>query len=130
MFTKDKKMNRELGIITKATLEIKERGILNFYIYIDYENGCSQVIGGLALDEYNKGTKERIGTAYGCEMIRQLLLCLNVNDFAEMKGTHLWVIGDGYGFGFKVKGIQALKDNGGKKVIFNDIYEKFAKDLQ
>ena len=33
-----------------------------------------QGIGGIALDEYCKEKKERIGTAYGCEMIRRLLL--------------------------------------------------------
>jgi len=116
-------MNKQLGIITKANLEIKERGILNFWLYVDYEEGCSQGVGGIVLDEYNEDTKERVGTAYGCEMIRQLLLCLNVNDFSEMKGIHIWVVGEGEGFSFKPKGIQALRDNGGKKVIFDDILE-------
>ena len=79
-------MNKKLAKIRKAGLEIKERGILNFWIFVDYEEGCSQGIGGMALDEYDKEKEERVGTAYGCEMIRRLLLELNVDDFSEMSG--------------------------------------------
>ena len=58
-------------------------------------------------------------------MIRQLLSCLNVDDFSEMKGIHIYVLGEGEGFGFKPKGIQALRDNGGKSVIFEDVGRMF-----
>ena len=47
-------MNKELARITSASLEIKERGILNFWINVDYENGFSQGIGGIVLDAYDK----------------------------------------------------------------------------
>ena len=74
-------MDKRLAKISKASLEIQERGILNFWIHVEYEEGCSQVVGGYALDEYCEEKGERIGTAYGCEMIRQLLIELRVNDF-------------------------------------------------
>ena len=121
-------MNEKLGIITKASLNIHERGILMFYIYIDYEDGWSQMIGDIALDEYNNKTKDRIGTAYGCEIIRQLLLCLNVNDFSEMAGKHLFVLGEEHGIQFKALGIRALRDNGGKELIFNNVYKQMIKE--
>lgn len=118
-------MQKQLAKIKSASLEIKERGILNFWIIVDYEEGYSQGIGGLALDTYDKILQERIGTAYGCEMIRQLLLCLDVNDFSEMVGKNIWVLGEGSGLSFTPKGIQRLKtDSGDKKyitVIFSDI---------
>jgi len=118
-------MKKELAKIRKAGLEIQERGILNFWIHVDYESGCSQGVGGYALDTYNPARKEREGTAYGCEIIRQLLLCLNVNDFSEMAGKNIWVLGEGEGLSFKPKGIQRLSTDKGsdkhKAVIFEDV---------
>jgi len=102
-------MDKKLAKITSAALDIKERGILSFWIQVDYEDGLSQGLGGIALDEYNTEKKERVGTAYGCEMIRRVLIALDVNDFSEMKGKHIWVLGIGDGFSFEPKGIQALK---------------------
>jgi hypothetical protein len=121
-------MNKKLAKISKASLEIKERGILNFWIYVDYEEGCSQEVGGIVLDTYDKTKECRVGTAYGCEVIRQLLLALDVNDFSEMKGKHVWVLGEGEYLNFKPKGIQPLYvDNKSKNkpVIFDDILKEF-----
>ncbi len=79
------------------------------------------------LDDWCKEKEERVGTAYGCEMIRRLLLELCVNDFSEMKGKHVWVIGEGEGLNFKPTGIQSLRvDNPkSKPVIFSEVAEMF-----
>lgn len=120
-------MKKQLAKITSAKLEIQERGILNFWIFVKYENGGNQGIGGIALDEYSKEKEGRIGTAYGCEVIRQLLLCLGVNDFSEMKGKMIWAIGEGEGLNFMPKGIETLAVDGEKKkVVFSEIFESFA----
>ena len=74
-----------------------ERNILSFWIFVDYEEGFSQGVGGIALDSPKKekqpdGTEKfvkRQGTAYGCEVIRRLLLALGVNDLSEMKDRHI-----------------------------------------
>ena len=127
-------MNKQLAKISKATLEIKERGILNFWIYVDYEEGGSQAVGGIALDKWSKEKQERVGTAYGCEVIRRLLIELCVNDFSEMAGRHIWVFGEGDDFGFQAKGLQALRVDNRESmpVIFSDILadmqEKESKD--
>jgi len=120
-------MNKLLAKISSASLEIKERGILNFWIHVDYEEGCSQGIGGIALDSYDKAKNKRVGTAYGCEMIRRILLAFDVNDFSELKGKHLWVIGEGEGFSFNPKGVQALSvdSKNDTPVIFTDIASEF-----
>lgn len=120
-------MNKQLAKISKASLEIQERGILNFWIHVDYEEGYSQGVGGIALDEWCKEKEERVGTAYGCEMIRRLLLELCVNDFSEMKGKHIWVIGGGEGLSFKPVGIQALRGDNPKSepVMFSEVAEMF-----
>ena len=120
-------MNKVLAKIKKATLEIQERGILNFWIHVDYEEGGSQGIGGIALDTFDKDKDSRVGTAYGCEVIRRLLLELRVDDFSEMKGKHVWIYGEGEGFSLKPLGIQSLKGDNSKTepVIFSDIAKDF-----
>lgn len=120
-------MEKKLAKITKATLEIQERGILNFWIHVDYEDGFSQGIGGIALDTFDNENKQRIGTSFGCEIIRRLLLELQVNDFSEMKNKIIWVLGKENGINFKPLGIQALNlaKRNSNGVIFNEILEKF-----
>lgn len=120
-------MKKVLAKIEKASLEIQERGILNFWIYVKYEDGGNQGIGGICLDTWSEEKQDRIGTAYGCEVIRQLLLCLNVNDFSEMKGKIIYVLGEGEFLNFRPKGIQNLyiNDNKKKSVIFDEILKEF-----
>lgn len=122
-------MNKQLAKITKASLEIQDRGILNFWIHVSYEEGGSQGVGGICLDTYSKIKESRVGTAFGCEIIRQLLLCLNVNDFSEMEGKIIWVIGEGSGLGFSPKGIERLRVEGKNKecerVVFDEILKEF-----
>ena len=118
-------MNKALARISSASLDIQDRGILTFYIHVDYEDGMSQGIGGYALDEYNEELGRRVGTAYGCEVIRQLLVVLNVNNFSEMVGKDIWVLTEGTGLNVKPLGVQTLRADGSKSVIFNDILEQF-----
>lgn len=120
-------MNKKLAKIEEATLEIQERGMLNFWIHVNYEEGGIQGIGGIALDTWDEKKKERIGTAYGCQVIRRLLLELQVNDFSEMKGKNIWVLGKGEGFGFNPIGIESLRVDNEKHspVIFAEILKEF-----
>ena len=53
-------MNKQLAKISSAKLEIQERQILNFWIHVEYEEGCCQGVGGYALDEYSKELKVRL----------------------------------------------------------------------
>jgi len=123
-------MKSKLAKITSARLDIQERGILNFWMHVNYEDGLSQGIGGIALDKFDKEKDCRVGTAYGCEMIRRVLIEMSVNDFSEMIGKHIWVHGEGESFNFSPKGIQALSvDNkDSEAVIFNDIAKEFIGD--
>jgi hypothetical protein len=120
-------MERKLAKITGAKLELQERGILNFWIFVDYEDGFAQGIGGIALDQFDKSKDRRVGTAYGCEMIRRILETLSVNDFSEMKGQIIWVHGNGSGFSFNPKGIEPLSVSGTRQpaLIFEDVLNEF-----
>lgn len=124
-------MEKKLAKITKAHLEIQERGILNFWIFVDYEeDGFSQGVGGIALDTWDEVKRKRVGSAFGAEVIRQLLLCISVNDFSEMKGKYIWVIGEGEGMQFTPKGIQSLntEKSKGMQVVWEDILKEFGED--
>lgn len=123
-------ITEKLAKISDAKLEIQERGILNFWIFVDYEEGGGQGVGGIVLDTYDKSKKRRVGTAYGCEMIRRILIELQVNDFSEMKGKVIWVIGEGEGLGFTPIGIRSLNINNKKNIslIFSEISDEFINE--
>jgi hypothetical protein len=118
-------MEIKLAKIKNASLNINDHDILTFWIDVEYEDWGSQCIGGITLDTYIKEKGERIGTAFGCEVIRRLLKGLNVNDFSEMKGKMIWVYGIESGCMFDVKGIQPLKvDNNIKPIFWNEIMKE------
>ena len=61
-------------------------------------------------------------------MIRRLLLELQVDDFSEMKGKYIWVLGEEEGLSFTPKGIQRLSVDGGsnsKPLIFQEVFDQF-----
>lgn len=124
-------MIKKLARVSKAGFEIQERGILNFWVFVDYEEGCSQGVGGITLDEWNEEKREREGTAYGCEMIRQLLLFFGVNNLTEIKkDTMVYVLGEGVGFGFQPKGFEhlnVLRGNLPERIVFEEIAKEFIK---
>ena len=118
-------MNKKLAKIREASLNIQDRGILTFWLHVDYEEGCSQGVGGIALDDWDEDERGRKGTAFGCEVIRQILLCMGVDDFSKMRGKMIWVLGEGEGLSFTPRGIQALRvDNASQpKVVWSEIAE-------
>ena len=119
-------MIKKLAKITKAGLNIKDMGILTFEIHVDFEDGWSMMIGGLALDGYDEEKDKRIGTAYGCEMIRRLLLLFDVNNINEIENKIIWVYGKGEGNMFATKGISRLKvDSKESPLMFSEIYKEF-----
>lgn len=124
-------MEKKLAKITKAHLEIQERGVLNFWIFVDYEeDGFSQGVGGIALDTWDEVKRKHVGSAFGSEVIRQLLLCIGVDDFSEMKGKYIWVLGEGDGLSFTPKGIKSLntEESKGMEVIWEDILKEFGEE--
>lgn len=121
----------KLAKVESASLEIKERGILNFWVQVAYEDGFHQGVGGLTLDDWDKRLERRIGTAYGCEMIRQLLLFFGVNNLNEAKGQVVYVVGEGEGLSFKPTGfkhLNILKGNRPDHICFNEIANEFIKE--
>lgn len=118
-----------LAKITKASLGFSDRRILMLHILVDYEDGWSQNICGYCLDgKPEKSGGDRIGTAYGCEMIRKFLDTLGIDDIHEANGKLILVVGEDSGsmLNFKTHGFKTLKVNGPQKEMdFLKIAEKF-----
>ena len=117
-------MEKQLARITDTFLGIEERGFLTFWLFVDYEDGFSQGIGGYALDIYDQNTKQRVGSKYGTTMIIRLLDTLRVKELKDAKDMDIFILGENEGFKFEYKGIQALRADGGKKLLFADVYEE------
>ena len=96
-------MNKILCNVTSVKTNYQDRGILILDVFVDLETGGGLSVFNMVLDTYDKEKKERAGTAYGCEMIRQTLQFFGVNDLSEIKNykcyllTHkesIWNAGD------------------------------------
>lgn len=121
-------MNRQLAVIKGATLHLHNNTCLTFYLDTEYESGGSQQVGHLVLDTVDSN-QQRIGTAYGCDMIRQLLLFFGVNDLSKVKNHICYVFGDGEGLSFKPKGLEniAISTNSHRQKVldFDAVLSKF-----
>lgn len=102
-------MIKQLAKVRSAGLNILDRGIMTIDIYVDYEEFGSQNVCNIVIDDHDKKLKKRVGTEYGCNLIRNILVEFNVNDLHEMKGQVIWVLGEGEGLQFKPLGVQSLK---------------------
>lgn len=75
--------------IKSTELGLKDHGCLSFFLYLDY-GGAGQGFGGYVLDEpIHKNGKfiKRIGSAFGMEIINQILKVLEVNSWEKLPGT-------------------------------------------
>lgn len=122
---------KHLAKVTNCGLNVTDRGILTLNLTVHYEYGLHQnITGGLCLDNYNHEKKVREGTAYGCEVIRQLLLFFGVDDFSEIAGQVVYVTADEHqGFlDMKPNGIEhleILKNNRPERFSWKDIYKEY-----
>jgi len=118
-----------LAKIEKCNLSFRDtNNILILNINVDYEEGMSQNIAGFCLDQYDKNLKDRIGTVYGCQMIRLLLEMFQVDNLSDLNGKYIYVYGESENGGilsFKPQGFKTLKEYGKKDLNFKDVLEKF-----
>lgn len=85
----------KLAKIRNCHLNTQDHGGLLLNLVVEYEDGGCQDIFCKCLDTYDETLKSRIGTAYGCEIIRRVLDIFKANDLTELKGKYVWVIGEG-----------------------------------
>ena len=123
-------MKKKLAKIDRAGLSI-EREMLTYWIYVKYEEGGGQRVGGHVLDTYNQDKERREGTQYGCEIIRIILIAFKINDLHELKGRVIWIYGEGEGLKFKPLGISPLRVDSKEDhiIIFDDIAKEYIGGL-
>lgn len=83
---------RRIAKIESTDLAFHNGSILTAYLHVSYGGGLHQGIGGYGLDRYDKATKDRVGTAYGCEFIRRVLLACGVERWEDLPGRTIYVI--------------------------------------
>lgn len=84
--------------IESVSLGYQSHGILTMYLHLKWSGaGCG--FGGYTLDEYNKATKERVGTAWGLEFVTSCMKTVGVEDFNQLKGKYVRAETEGLGGG-------------------------------
>ena len=122
-------LTKRLAHIESASFGLcGDRGFLTFNITVNYEEGFHQNIGYISLDNWSEDKDRRVGTAYGCDMIIQLLTLLKVDEMYKAKGRFVYVWGEEEGFSFKVKGIESMWIDGGKKLMYEDVLSENTKE--
>lgn len=87
-------MIKHLCKVTEASLGYQDRKILVLDVIVSLEHGGYLNIFGNVLDSYDETRKHRVGSAYGCEFIRQTLDFFGVSDLHEIKDYYCYVLSD------------------------------------
>lgn len=75
--------------IKSTKLGFISNGIFDFTLVLEIQGGGGFAFGGWALDQYDKEKDRRVGTAYGMNMIMQILEVVGVNTWEELKGKFI-----------------------------------------
>ena len=87
-------MIKHLCKVTEASLGYRDRKILTINVFVSLEQGGCLNIFGNVLDSYDEDRKHRVGSAYGCELIRQTLDFFGVSDLHEIKDHYCYVLSE------------------------------------
>lgn len=87
-------MIKHLCKVTEASLSYQDRKIMVLNLFVNLEDGGSLAVFNNVLDSYDETRKHRIGSAYGCELIRQTLDFFGVSDLHEIKDYYCYVLSE------------------------------------
>ena len=87
-------MIKHLCKVTGASLSYQDRKIMVLNLFVNLEQGGYLNIFGNVLDSYDETRKHRVGSAYGCELIRQTLDFFGVSDLHQIKDYYCYVLSD------------------------------------
>lgn len=103
----------KIAKITNVSFGYEDHGILTCMLHLDY-GGSAQGAGGYALDELDKATKERRGTAYGLDFIIRTMRAVGVEEWGQLTGKTIYALSSWS----KVYGIKPLPTEKGEEFIF------------
>lgn len=64
-------------------------GIFDFTLVLDIQGGGGVALGGWAMDQYDKEKNKRVGSAFGMNLIMQILEVVGVNTWEELKRKYI-----------------------------------------
>lgn len=76
------------AIITGTKLGIEDHGMMTCMITCEGDH-WGQGFGGYGLAVYDKAKDKEIGTAYGMEFVMRILEAVGVENWEDLKGTHV-----------------------------------------
>lgn len=85
-------MKKILCNVEKVKTSYQDRKILILDCFVEMEDGGFLSVFNTVLDSYNEELKNREGSQYGCELIRQLLDFFGVDDLSEIKNYKCWLL--------------------------------------
>lgn len=82
--------------ITSTMLGREDHGILTFMVFVEF--GCSGCgIGGYAIDQYDRGTNNRVFSVKGLEAISKILETVGVDKWEDLPNKYIRVKDNGWG---------------------------------
>jgi len=115
----------KIAKIEKTFLGTEDHGIMTAYLDVSY-GGSNQGIGGYALDTpVHDGDGifiERVGTAQGMEMIRNILKVCGVDSWERLVGRTIFVLFNDLYWSSQPVGIRSLPTENGGEFIFASVY--------
>lgn len=85
-------MNYQLCNVKSVTTNYQDRKILILDVNVELVDGGGLSVFNVVLDTYDKDKQKRVGTAYGCEMIKACLDFFGVNNLSEVKNYKCYLI--------------------------------------
>lgn len=89
-------MNIRNAKITSTMLGREDHGIMTFMIFVEF-GACGCGIGGYAIDQYNRATKNREFSAKGLEAISKILATVGVEKWEDLPGKYIRIKDNGLG---------------------------------
>jgi len=132
----DKKYTGHIATIDGTTLGgLGDRGIFNFWLSTSWKGGGVSV-GGYAMDEPHKDDDDKFlgrrGTAYGMQLIMDVMETVGVTDWEKIKGEKIIVLFDysptGGTWGGQSRGIANLLDES-KVLVLSEHAEAYREGL-
>ena len=85
-------MNKIICNVTKVQTNYQDRKILILDCFVDLPDWGSLSVFNMVIDTYSDELKDRIGSAYGCEMIRQTLDFFGVDDLSQVRNYKCYLL--------------------------------------
>ena len=87
-------MNYQLCNVKSVTTNYQDRKILILDVNVELVDGGGLSVFNVVLDTYDKEKQKRVGTAYGCEMIKACLDFFGVDDLSQVKNHKCFILTD------------------------------------